>query len=316
MFAYLVRRIAISLLVLIGLSIGVFAMVRFVPGDTVTAMLGTNYNEADAAALREQLGLDQPVPMQYVIWVGNVVQGDFGETINGQSVTGEILAALPVTVELMLISLGIAVMVGIPLGVLAAAHQNTPIDGAVGLIGLIGLSVPGFWLGTLLILLFALRAGWLPSGGFVALTRDPAANLSHIVLPGIALGAAVAAVVLRMTRASMVEVINQPYVRVARAKGVGRARVIFRHALRNGMIPVLTIIGIQAGYLLGGSVVIEEVFSLNGLGRLILRAIGDRDYALLQAAILLVGTSFLTINLLVDVVYAVIDPRVRVGGGL
>ena len=315
MFAYLVRRIAISLLVLIGLSIGVFAMVRLVPGDTVTAMLGTNYNEADAAALREQLGLDQPVPVQYAIWVGNVLQGDFGSTINGQPVTGEIATALPVTVELMLISLGVAVMLGIPLGVLAAVKRNTSVDGAVGLVGLIGLSVPGFWLGTLLILLFALRAGWLPSGGFVSMTRDPAANLSHIILPGIALGAAVAAVVLRMTRASMVEVVSQQYIRVARAKGVGRARVIFRHALRNGMIPVLTIIGIQAGYLLGGSVVIEEVFSLNGLGRLILRAIGDRDYALLQAAILLVGCSFLVINLLVDLIYAAVDPRVRMGGG-
>jgi len=314
MFAYLVRRIAISFIVLFGLSVGVFAMVRLVPGDTVTAMLGTNYNQADAQRLREQLGLDQPVPVQYFIWIGNVAQGDFGQTIAGQPVTGAIADALPVTLELVAVALGFAILFGIPLGIIAAVRRNGPADAAAGFIGLIGLSVPGFWLGTLLILLIALRAGWLPSGGFVAIARDPVANVRHMILPGLALGAAVAAVVLRMTRASMVEVVTQQYVRVARAKGVSRLRVTLMHALRNALAPVLTIIGIQAGYLLGGSVVIEEVFSLNGLGRLILRAIGDRDYALLQAAILFIGSAFLLINLMVDLIYAAIDPRVRIGG--
>jgi len=314
MFAYLIRRIAISLVVLFGLSVGVFVMVRLVPGDTVTAMLGTNYNQADAQRLREQLGLDQPVPVQYAIWVGNVFTGDLGQTTAGQPVTTAIADALPVTLQLMIIALTFAVLVGIPLGVVAAVKRNSPIDAAAGFVGLIGLSVPGFWLGTLFILFFALKLGWLPSMGFVSIAEDPIANLRHMLLPGLALGAAVAAVVLRMTRASMVEVVSQQYVAVARAKGVGKLRVIVQHALRNAMVPVLTIIGIQAGYLLGGSVVIEQVFSINGLGRLILRAIGDRDYALLQAAILLVGSSFLLINLLVDLVYAAVDPRVRVGG--
>ena len=315
MLAYLIRRILVSVVVVFVMSVGVFVMVRIVPGDTVTALLGTNYDPADAAALREKLGLDRPIFVQYVIWLGRVARGDLGTTIDGQPVAGAIADALPVTLELMAISLGFAVLVGIPLGVLAAVRRNGPIDHAAGVVGLIGLSVPGFWLGTLLILLFALALNWLPSGGFVSLGADPAANLAHMLLPGVALGAAVAAVVLRMTRASMVEIVGLQYVRVARAKGVSRLRVVFVHALRNGMIPVLTVLGIQAGYLLGGSVVIEEVFSLNGLGRLILRAIGNRHYALLQAAVMLVGVSFLAINLGVDLVYAAIDPRVRVGGG-
>ncbi len=315
MLAYLTRRLLISAIVLLGLSVGVFAMVRLVPGDTVTAMLGTNYSEADARALREQMGLDRPLVVQYFIWLGRAATGDLGTTAGGQPVAQRIGQALPVTLELMAIALGIAVFIGIPLGVLAAMRRNRPTDAAVGLMGLIGLSVPGFWLATLLILLFALGLGWLPSGGFVAITADPGSNLAHMLLPGIALGAAVSAVVMRMTRANMVEVLPQQYVKVAQAKGVRPARVMFRHALRNAMVPVMTIIGIQAGYLLGGSVVIEEVFSLNGLGRLILRAIGARDYALLQGAVMLVGASFIAINLLVDLAYAVVDPRVRVGGG-
>ncbi|NBC11340.1 MAG: ABC transporter permease subunit [Planctomycetes bacterium] len=314
MLSYLLRRVLISLLVLFGLSVGVFGLVRLVPGDTAAALLGARYTEADAAALRQELGLDQPLVVQYGIWLRGAAVGDFGETIDGQPVAARIADALPVTLELMIIALGFAVVVGIPLGALAAVRRNRPTDHAAGFLGLMGLSVPGFWLGTLLILLFALVLGWLPSGGFVPITQDPVGNLAHMLLPGVALGLAVMAVVLRMTRASMLEVMPQAYVRAARARGLGRVSVVFRHALRNALIPVMTIIGIQAGYLLGGSVVIEEVFSLNGLGRLILYAINDRDYPLLQGAIMLVGTAFLAINLLVDIAYAWVDPRVRTGG--
>jgi len=315
MLSYLIRRLAISLIVLFGLSLAVFMMVRLVPGDTVTAMLGTNYDEDDAQALREEMRLDRPLIVQYGLWLGDVATGDLGQTADGQPVAQRIAQALPVTLELMLIALGTAVLIGIPLGSLAAVKRNTLTDHAVGMVGLAGLSVPGFWLGTLFILLFALALGWLPSGGSVSVTQDPLGNLSHMLLPGIALGAAVCAVVMRMTRASMMDVLPQAYIRVARAKGAAPRVVIFRHALRNALVPVLTIIGIQAGYLLGGSVVIEEVFSLNGLGRLVLRAIGDRDYALLQGAVLLVGASFLAINLLVDLAYGLVDPRVRLGDG-
>ncbi len=311
MLAYLLKRLGISLIVLIGLSVVVFSLVRLVPGDTVTAMLGVNYSEADAAALRQRYGLDRPLVMQYAMWIGRVASGDLGTSISGRPVGAEIAEALPVTLELLAISLAMALVLGIPLGVAAGVRRNRLADYAAGLAGLIGLSVPGFWLGTLMILLFSLKLGWLPSGTYVSPAENLMGNLRHLLMPGVALGAAVTAVVMRMTRTSMIEVIAQDYVRTAKAKGVGRTGVVYRHALSNAMIPVMTIIGIQAGYLLAGSVVIEEVFSLSGVGRLMLRALGDRDYMLLQAAVLMVGSLFILINLAVDVLYTLIDPRVR-----
>lgn len=312
MLTYTLRRIAISLLVLLGLSILVFFIARLVPGDTVTAMLGLNYTEADAQRLREQYGLDRPLPVQYLLWLSNIVRGDLGTSISGTPVASEIANALPVTLELMVIALLFALLLGIPAGVFAAVGRNSTADYLATFGGLVGLSIPGFWLGAMLILVFALWLGWLPSGTFVPLTVDPVANLKHMILPGIALGLAVAAVVMRMTRTSMLTVLDQDYIRTAHAKGVARPRVFFKHALKNALVPVLTIMGIQAGYLLGGSVVIEEVFSLSGVGRLVLRAIGDRDYPLLQGVILLIGTGFLVINLVVDLLYGLIDPRMRV----
>ncbi len=312
MLGYLLRRLAVSLLVLLALSLLAFFLVRLVPGDTVTALLGTQYNVEDAAALRERYGLDKPLIVQYALWLGRMAQLDLGQSVSGRSVAGELADALPVTAQLMIMSLGLAVLIGIPLGLAAAMRHNRPTDYLAGFFGLIGLSVPGFWLGTLLILLFALVLGWLPSGRFVPLTEDPMANLRHMILPALALGAAVTAVIMRMTRMSMLDVTRQDYIRTARAKGAPPRRVVFGHVLRNGLIPVLTIVGIQAGYLLGGSVVIEEVFSLNGVGRLVLRAIRSRDYQLLQAAILLIGSAFIFINFAVDLTYALVDPRVRV----
>jgi len=313
--AYLLRRLLTSLIVLLLLSVGVFALVRLIPGDVATAMLGTAYTPEAAERIRQEQGLDRPLPVQYALWIGRVAQGDLGTTAGGQPVAERIGASLPVTLELMLIAMGVAVVVGIPLGVAAATKRGSWADAGAGFLGLIGLSVPGFWLGTLLILAFALGLRWLPSGGFVSFKTDPLSNLAHMVMPGLALGAAVAAVVMRMTRDSMLDVLPQTYVKVAKAKGLANKSVMFRHALRNAMVPVLTILGIQAGYLLGGSVVIEEVFGLNGLGRLILRSVLDRDYQLLQGAVMLVGTTFVAINLAVDLLYAVVDPRVRVGVG-
>ncbi len=313
MLAYLARRLLISLVVLLGLSVLAFALVRLVPGDTVTAMLGQRYTDADADALRHRLGLDQPLPAQYARWVGLALRGDFGQTVAGRPVTAALAEALPVTIQLMGMALLLAVAVGVPLGVAAAARRNRPTDYLAALLGLVGLSVPGFWLGAMLILLFALQLGWLPSGAFVSLDQGLTDNLRHMILPAIALGGAVAAVVMRMTRTAMVETLADDYVRTARAKGAGHARTLFLHALRNGLIPVITIVGLQAGYLFGGSVVIEEVFSLNGLGRLVLRAVTQRDYPLLQAAILLIGAAFIAFNLLVDLLYAAADPRIRVG---
>ncbi|NBB83241.1 MAG: ABC transporter permease subunit [Alphaproteobacteria bacterium] len=314
MLAYFARRLFACLIILLALSVLAFALVRLVPGDTVTVLLGQRYGEAEAEALRQRMGLDQPLAAQYVRWLSRALRGDFGQTISGRPVTAALAEALPVTGQLMAMALVLATLVGVPLGVAAAARRNRPADYLAALVGLIGLSVPAFWLGAMLILLFSLQLGWLPSGTYAGFGEGPAANLRHMVLPSIALAVAVAAVIMRMTRTSMVEVLGEDYIRTARAKGAGGARTLFLHGLRNGLIPVLTIVGLQAGYLFGGSVVIEEVFSLNGVGRLVLRAVLQRDYPLLQAAILLIGAAFVVFNLLVDLLYAWVDPRMRVRG--
>ena len=311
MLNHFLKRCVESLVVLFGLSLLAFFLVRAVPGDTATAMLGTNYNQADAEKLREQYGLDKPIVVQYGLWLGQLARGDLGRSVSGQPVSQAIVDALPVTIELLVIGLVMAVGIGIPLGVFAAVRHDRSADTIASFLGLIGVSVPGFWLGTLLILLFALQLRLLPSGHFVPLTQDPIANLRHMLLPGVALGSAVTAVVMRMTRSSLLDTLGQDFLRTAKAKGLAESRVIIKHALRNAMIPVVTVLAIQAGYLFGGSVVIETVFSLNGVGRLALRAIGNRDYPLLQIVILLAGGVFTLMNLLADLAYAWIDPRIR-----
>jgi peptide/nickel transport system permease protein len=312
MTAYILRRIGISILLLLGISIISFFLVRLIPGDTVTVMLGMRYDEQRAAQLRQRYALDRPIPIQYGIWLGQVVRGDLGDShYTGRPVGATILDRLPVTLQLAAIALGFALVVGVPLGILSAIRHNRPMDYGASFLGLIGISIPGFWLGTILILLVSLRLGWLPSGGFVSITFDPLANLRHMIMPGLALGTAVAAVVMRMTRSAMLEVIRQDYIRTARAKGQSERVVIVRHALRNALIPVATIVGLQAGYLLGGSVVIEEVFSLPGIGRLVLQAISSRDYLLLQGVVLFIAAAFVIINLIVDLLYAALDPRIR-----
>jgi peptide/nickel transport system permease protein len=315
MTAFLLRRLAMALLVLLGLSVLVFALVRLVPGDTATALLGARYTEEDAARIRAEHGLDRPLVVQYGIWIGRLAQGDLGATTAGQSVATEIGQALPVTLQLVAMALLLAVGIGIPAGVVAAVRHNGPVDYAATVGSLVGISVPAFWLGAMLILVFALLLPWLPTGGFVPITTDPLENLRHMLLPGVSLGLAVAAVVMRMTRSSMLTVLHQDYVRTARAKGLPGRTVFFRHALKNAMVPVLTIVGIQVGYLLGGSIVIERVFSLNGVGSLLLRSVGERDYQLLQGVVLFIGAAFVMVNLAVDILYGVIDPRMRAGGG-
>ncbi len=297
---------------LLGISVIAFFIVRLVPGDTVTAILGAHYSEAEAEALRGKLGLNRPLAIQYSIWLGNVVTGDLGQSaFTGEPVLSAIISRLPVTIQLVAISIGFAVLIAIPLGVMAAVGRGRSTDFMATLISMIGISVPGFWLGVLFILLFSLTLGWLPSGGFVALWEDPGANLRHMTMPGLTLGMAVAAVVTRMTRSSMLEVLDEEYIKMARAKGVPMKRLLVRHALRNSLIPVVTITGIQAGYLLGGSIIIEQVFSLPGVGMLALQAINNRDYALLQGTVLFIAVSFVIINLIVDMIYARLDPRIK-----
>jgi peptide/nickel transport system permease protein len=312
MFKYFIQRIVWALPILFGISLIAFFVVRFVPGDTVTTLLGAHYNEEQAAFLREKLGLDRPVVVQYVIWMKGIFQGDFGEsTFTSQPVLASIIERLPVTLELACISLLFAVCIGVPVGAIAAVKRNTFIDYLAGIWGMLGVSIPNFWFATLLVLLFSLKLGWLPSGNFVPLNTSVVDNLKSIIMPGFALGAAVSAVVMRMARSAMLEVLDQDYIEMARAKGVPPHLLVFKHALKNALVPILTVLGIQAGYLLGGSVVIEQVFSLPGIGRLALQAITNRDYALLQGTILFVATGFIVINLVVDLLYAFINPKVR-----
>jgi peptide/nickel transport system permease protein len=309
---YILNRLLISIPVLFGISILAFFVVRIVPGDTVTAMLGSNYNEEQASVLRAKYGLDQPLIVQYGLWISNIFQGDFGYShFTNKPVLTTIIERLPVTVELTILSVLLALIIALPLGTIAAIRRNTPIDYGASFFGMLGISIPNFWLGTIMIIVISLTFGLLPSGGFVPISDGIIANVKSLILPVIALGTAVGAVVMRMTRSSMLEIVGQEYIKMARAKGVSNQRLIFKHALKNAFIPIITVIGIQTGYLLGGSVVIEQIFSLPGLGRLALQAITNRDYALLQGTILFIACTFVLINLIVDIIYGLLNPKIR-----
>lgn len=314
MLAFALKKLYIAVVTLVGVSIIAFLLVRVVPGDAVTAQLGLHYTEQRADALREELGLDKPLPLQYGRWLAAAVQGDLGRsTYYGQPVREAIGDKLPVTLQLAGMALAFAIIVGIPLGVLAAVRRGKWADYLCSSVGVLGVSVPNFWLATLLMLLLAYVWRLLPPFGYVAPAENLAGNLKHMAMPAVALGAAVAAVVLRMTRSSMLEVLGADYVRTARAKGLARRRVVFRHALRNAFVPVLTIIAVQTGYLLGGSVVIEMVFNLPGIGLVAYKAATHRDYFLLQGVILLIAFGFIVIHLILDLLYAAVDPRIRLG---
>jgi len=306
------KRMASAVPTLFGLSLLAFGLVRLVPGDTATALLGLEYDEPTAAALRSRWGLDRSLFEQYWLWISHVFRGDLGTSnLTGQPVWQAIAERIPVTLELASLSLVVAVVLGVPLGALAASQRGKILDRVAGLVGLTGISLPSFWLGTLLVLVFTLGLHVLPSGGHVSLSENASENLRHMLLPSAALGLAVGAVVARMTRSSMLEISEQDWVRAARAKGLGRFRVSLRHVLRPALVPVVTALGVQAGYLLAGSVVIEEVFSLPGLGRLALEALGNRDYPLLQGTLLVFGALFLLSSLVVDLLTVALDPRLR-----
>ncbi|MEK4023959.1 MULTISPECIES: ABC transporter permease [unclassified Sporosarcina] len=312
MFVYILRRLLIAVPVLFGISVLAFFMVRLVPGDTVTAMLGTNYNEAQAEILRQKYGLDQSIFVQYGIWIMNVLKGDLGiSSLTNEPVLEILINRLPITLELTVISILFALLIAIPFGTIAALKRNTPIDYGASFFGMFGISVPNFWLGTLMILYFSLHLSWLPSSGFVPLSEGVWMNLKTMIMPGIALGTSVGAVTMRMTRSSMLEVLGEEYMKMAKAKGVTNSRLIWKHGLRNALVPVVTVLGIQAGYLLGGSIIIEQIFSLPGIGQLALQAISNRDYSLLQGAILFIASAFVLINLAVDIIYALINPKIR-----
>ena len=312
MVRYIARRILSMIPVLIGISLVVFFAVRLIPGDYATITLGTKYTEEAAQLLREKYGLNQPLVYQYFIWVKGILSGDFGFSyISNQAVSSLLLARIPITLELTFLSLLMAVFFGIPMGYWAACKRNKAPDSVVTVTGLLGISIPNFWLGTMMVLLLSLRFKLFPSGGFTPISGGLGANLRCMFMPAVALGMAVSAVVMRSSRSAMIEVLDQEYMKMAKAKGLSGIRLIMRHAVKNTMINVLTILGLQTGSLLGGSVVIEQIFSLPGIGSLALTAINNRDYLVLQAAVLFTAVMFVSINLIVDLLYCVVNPQIR-----
>ncbi len=315
MFDFLVQRAAISVVTLLVISLIVFTGVRMIPGDPARVMAGTDADAAGLEEIREKYGLKDPVPVQYLRWLGLALRGDLGESIRTRaSVTGTVAKKLPITIQLAAFAILIAVGIAIPAGVLAAVRRNTVWDLLASGVSLCGVSVPNFWLGIMLILFFSVRLGWLPASGFVPLWESPLANLQRMLMPAFVLGTALAAVLMRQIRNSMIEVLSADYIRTARAKGLPERAVVFRHAIRNGLIPVVTILGLQMGALMGGAVVTEQIFVVPGFGRLIVEAVFTRDYPLVQGVVLITASSYVLINLLVDVSYSVLNPRIRIRG--
>ena len=315
MFDFLVQRAAISVVTLFVISMIVFTGVRMIPGDPARVMAGIDADAAGIEEVREKYGLNDPIPFQYVRWAGLALRGDLGHSIRTrESVVKTVATKLPITIELAFLSLLVAVSIAIPAGVLAAVRRNTVWDVLTSGASLGGVSIPNFWLGIMLILFFSVRLGWLPASGFVPLWVSPLENLQRMIMPAFVLGTALAAVLMRQTRNSMIEVLSADYIRTAYSKGLAGRIVVFRHAIRNSLIPVVTILGLQMGALMSGAVVTEQIFVVPGFGRLIVEAVFTRDYPLVQGVVLLTASSYVLINLLVDVSYSLLDPRIRVGG--
>ena len=306
------RRVAAFVATLVFLSALVFVVVRVLPGDPATLILGVESNPETIARLRQALGLDRPLAVQYVDWLARAARGDLGTSIQYDVPVGRlILSRLPVTLPLALMAAAIMIAVALPLGVYAATRHRRAGDYAAMLVSQLGIAVPAFWSGLLLILLFSVRLGWFRSGGFDGWSAGVVAGVKALLLPAIALGAFQAAVLVRATRSAVLDVLREDYVRTARAKGVAEGRVVARHALRNAMIPIVTVMGIQLGQLIAGAIVLESVFALPGLGRLALVAIGARDLPVVQGVTLFVAASIVFINFAVDLAYAALDPRIR-----
>jgi peptide/nickel transport system permease protein len=315
MRGYVLRRAGASLIVLLVASIVVFAGVGALPGDPALALAGEDRSPKALEAIRDKYGLNDPVPVQYVNWLGHVVRGDFGtSTRTGLGVGQTVLDRLPVTLELAFLSMLLAVAIGLTLGVIAAVRRGSLADYLGSTAALVGLSVPHFWLGLMLILIFSISLGLLPASGFVPFFSDPVENLRHMVMPAIVLGTGFAAVIFRQTRAAMSESLSADYVRTARAKGLGQREVVASHALRNSLLTVVTIVGLQLGLLISGAVVTEQVFVLPGFGKLTLDAVFTRDYPVIQAVVLLTTVGYVVINFAVDMLYSVLNPRIRVAG--
>ncbi len=314
MSTYVVKRLLLTFPVLVGVSLLVFLMIRIVPGDIVDLMIGPElYVGAEyRAELRAKYGLDQPMYVQYVKWIGQIAQGNLGMSLrNDEPVLGTILRRLPLTAELAVLSVLLSALLAVPLGVISAVKRNSATDFVVRLIAMVGLSMPNFWLAAMLLLVTGVVFHWQPPLLLVSPWVDPWTNLQQLAMPVAALSLALMAIVMRMTRSSMLEVLRQEYIQTARAKGLRPRVVMVRHALKNAFIPIATVLGVQFGALLGGTVVIEVIFGLPGVGRLVIDAITARDYPMLQGTVLFLATMFALVNLLVDMAYGYLDPRIR-----
>ena len=315
---YLVRRVILMLPTLIIVTFLVFALLFLSPGDPVLLLVPIDevnqMTDDEMDELRHKLGLDRPIYLQYADWVINVLQGDLGRSIHQRRPVVDLLAArFPVTLELALLSVFAASVVAIPIGIYTALRPGSIGDFIGNIVALMGVSAPNFWVALILIVVFAVYLRWLPAGGFVRITDDPIRHIERMILPVITLSTALMAVTMRLTRSSMLEVLNEDYVRTARSKGLGQRRIVFVHALKNALIPVVTTVGLQIGRILGGTIVIELIFSFPGMGKLMLDAIFGRDFPVVQGSVLLITLAFMAINLVVDFTYAFIDPRIRYG---
>ncbi|HCT76582.1 MAG TPA: peptide ABC transporter [Micromonosporaceae bacterium] len=312
---YVLRRLLESAVTLILATIVVFIGIRALPGDPARTLAGEESDPATVEAIRQSYGLDQPLPVQYLRYVQKAAIGDFGRSPRtGLEVSSSIGHALPVTLQLATFALLIAVLIGIGAGVIAAVRRRSTAEWGANGVALLGLSVPNFWFGQMLILLLAIAYPVLPASGFVSVFDDPVQSFRHLLLPAIVLGSGLAAVIMRQTRSAMLEALTADYVRTARAKGLSGAQVVFGHALRNSLIVVVTIVGLQLGALISGAVVTEQLFVLPGFGKLTIDAVFTRDYPMIQGVVLITAAAYIVINLVVDLLYSVIDPRIRVGG--
>src|SRR5436305_4665147 len=312
MLSYLLQRLATIILTLFFVSILIFGLQQLLPGDPAIAMAGEERDPNVIAYLRGKFHLDEPLPVRYGYWLKGLLHGDLGDSVRIQRpVTELILEKLPVTIELALLAMTIAIVIGISAGIVSAVFKDTAVDYAANVFALWGLSTPNFWLGILLILLFAVKLGWLPASGYVSPFEDLRANLASMIMPAFVLGNAFAAVLMRHTRSAMLQVLSSDYVRTARAKGLEERVVVLRHALRNALVPIVTLGALEFGTLLSGAVLTEQVFTIPGFGKLIVDAVFNRDYSVVQGVVLFTATVYITLNLLADMAYFLVNPRMR-----
>jgi len=312
MFEFLLKRIASILPTLVVVSMLIFGLQQLLPGDPAKILAGEEQDPTVVAYLRAKLHLDEPLPVRYGYWIGGLLQGDLGESVRTQQpVLTLVLQKLPVTVELALLAMTIALLIGIPAGIVSAVGRGTAWDTAANVLALWGISTPNFWLGILMIMLFSVQLGWLPASGYVSPFEDLGANLAAMIMPAFVLGNAIAAVLMRHTRSAMLQVMSADYVRTARAKGLSERVVVLKHALRNALTPIITLGALELGTLLSGAVLTEQVFTIPGFGKLIVDAVFNRDYAVVQGVVLVTATTYIVLNLLADLAYFAANPRLR-----